>query len=220
MLKNLKYSVIIPTMWMVPDMLLVMLQKYQDNSLIGEILIINNKLGFSLQRLQEYDKVRVLNGGKNFYVNPSWNLGVSESVCDKIIIANDDIYIENLDGVLKLVEANIHPGYIFGFGRNCFIQKRGVLPLGKPKISVPKKELVYGFGVFMLLYKSSYIKIPGPLKVWCGDSLLYNALTPFIIEGIDIRTKMGGTSRQLKLKQIKKEDKAYYRWLTKIYILD
>lgn len=197
-------------MWIVPDILLPMLQKYEDNPLIGEILIVNNKQGFLSNQLDSYKKVRILNDGNNLYVNPAWNLGVSKAVYDKIIIANDDIYIEELDVALQLMDLCIKEGMIFGFGRNCFLQKRGKMPLGHPKIVEPIREMVYGFGVFMLLYKSSYVKIPEPLKVWCGDSFLYNKLKPYIIEGIDVVTRMRETTRTMNLKQVKIKDQLYY----------
>ena len=83
------YSVIIPTMWE-SDKIQMMLDVYEKNYLINEIIIINNNV--SKTPNIEYFKTKILTKNKNIYVNPAWNWGATTSISDNIIIANDDIY--------------------------------------------------------------------------------------------------------------------------------
>lgn len=198
----MSFSIIIPTMWIPKNELLGMVHKYARNSLVGEILIINNcKTNFSSidYHIERYRKVRILNDGNNLFVNPSWNLGVCEAKCNNIILANDDICIPEIDLLLSVLNDFLskYDGVIIGAGTECFKQRR-TKELNGFKIyqAIGKRE--YGFGVFMALAKESYIPIPEGLKVWYGDTFLYNKLIPYLFE-MDIKTNMRSTSKTLDL---------------------
>lgn len=207
------FSLIIPTMWKQMKYLRKMLPVYNDEKMIGEILIINNaKSSFDLNKIKSFSKVKIINDGENLYVNPSWNFGVQAAKYDRVIIANDDIYFESLDKVLELVDANLSKGKIFGFAENCFYQKQKLsLHLREPE----KGYRAHGFGMFMIMEKDSYREIPNEIKIWCGDRLLYYVNKPLLIEGVDVNAEIGGTTRSLNLSKYRIRDNAYWRDLKK-----
>lgn len=204
----MKYSVVIPTMWKAPQQLKEMLMVYEECPLVHEVLLIDN-VGFNHHKVSKYRKVRVLNDGKNLFVNPSWNLGVKEATCERVILANDDIFINEFNILLYVVDSCLKKGVIIGLDKECFAQKRTIM-VGEIEIRKAVGERGYGFGVFMVFYKESYIPIPEELKVWYGDTLLYNSLNPYLIIGIDVETKMRTTSRTMDLRMQHKFETKYY----------
>lgn len=174
-----------------------MLPSYEACDLIGEILIIDN-VGFDRGLVRVFKKVRVLNDGKNIFVNPAWNLGVKEAKYERIIIANDDIAFD-LDPVMEVVDDHLQEGMICGFSINCFAKKRNGSPLA-PTLRIVKHttERAYGFGVFMVLFKSTYFPVPKEFKVWCGDSLQFAKHDVYLIEGVDVITKMQRTTSTMR----------------------
>ena len=201
--KKSDYTVIIPTMWVVPGVFMAMLEQYQQCDRIGEVLIINNKgEGHDLP----FSKVRMLGNGKNMYVNPAWNLGASEGKCKRLIIANDDIFVEDIEELLDLVDSNIKKGMVIGVGRNCYYPKNP----GKLSIEpMPKRE--YGWGCMMFMYKESYAPIPNALKIWTGDDWQIDNNKAYAIRGIQFYTQMSATVKQPRLKKIAVNDYKLYK---------
>lgn len=192
------------------DSLLTMLPQYEASPLVGEILLIDN-IGFDYK--WTFKKIRVLNDGNNLFVNPSWNLGVREAKFDKIIIANDDI-VFRFDTVIEKVDEYLQVGMICGFSVNCFAQKRNGTPLvSKLQIIKHISKRAYGFGVFMILFKETYFPIPDEFKVWYGDSILHAKHEAYLIEGINVITKMQQTTSFMKneLKSQKSFEKIYWQ---------
>ena len=203
----MKYTVIIPTMWKAVDQLTCMLQKYDENPLIGEILIVQNAPNIPFSN--NYKKVRFLNDGTNLFVNPSWNLGVREAKFDKVIIANDDIYIPEINSLLTLLDSSLRHGAIIGADANCFEQRRE-RPVNTMKVRQCEGKMGYGFGVFMVMHKKDYIQIPKELRIWFGDTLIYKALDAYVFEAM-IQTKMRTTSKTLSGSKILwLAEKSYY----------
>lgn len=194
----MKYTVIIPTMWMQRKLLFKMLPVYQAHPSVEEILIINNASSFFAVKAQTFSKVRILNDGNNIFVNPAWNLGVREAKCERVIIANDDIHFLNLNAVLKLADVNLVPGMVMGFHRDSFKKCKNGRVWDDIKVVRPEREYhTYGFGVFMIVHRESWHVVPDNMVVWAGDSLQFNILDPHLIEGVDVDTPMRGTSRRV-----------------------
>jgi hypothetical protein len=84
------YSVIIPTMWKC-DRLTTTLNELNEVRSVGEIILIDNTNNAYEVNIE---KVRHIKEGKNTYVNPAWNKGVSLAKYDKVIILNDDIWFD------------------------------------------------------------------------------------------------------------------------------
>jgi hypothetical protein len=187
-----------------------MIYLYRKSPLVDEVIIIKNHKGWDTTHMEKQDKIRVLNDGNNLFVNPSWNLGAAEAKSKNILIANDDIYVSNIYEVLKELDYFLKPGMLIGAGINCFAQKRKRLP--KECVITKAKFREYGFGVFMAIQKESYISIPDELKVWFGDTFLFDQLDTYVIE-TEIKTEMRATTKTMNLKaQHKKEQKFYELW--------
>ena len=188
------YSVIIPTMWVNPTVLFRMLDVYGDHPLIGEVLLINNNDSGDIPVL--VDKVRMIGNGINKYVNPSWNYGVSLAKYNKIIIANDDIFIRDFSLLMDMIDAHLKPGDVIGVHNTCYSIKNkynvGGFAQIKPRI-LPARVRNWGWGTFMVLHKKDYVHIPDEYKIWYGDDFQFNKLRPFAFVGIRVETKMSET---------------------------
>ena len=97
---DLKISIVIPTMWR-SNKILKMLPIYEKSELVKEVIIIDNDPKLT-PNLKPYTKVLYYTNGNNIYVNPAWNLGYTLS-SHRVILANDDIIIDELDNVLNLL---------------------------------------------------------------------------------------------------------------------
>lgn len=206
----MSFSIVIPTMWKDPDKLMTMLSRYQYSVFVNEVLLIDNG-GVERDRIT-FPKVKILNNGKNLFVNPSWNLGVTRAISSKVILANDDIYFDKIDRVLLLIRSNLREGMLIGLDKNCFKQRRDE-EIGQLRISKMIGPHQYGFGTFMAFYKESYITIPEQLLVFYGDTFLCSKLEAYVIGGFDVQTEMRTTSKALDshlLSTIKRKEKEYY----------
>ena len=84
----MKVSIIIPTMQKNLKIFNMLLDQLVLDDLIGEIIIIDNSTkGFD----HKSEKIKVIVPKKNLYVNPAWNLGVSEAKFNYVGILNDDL---------------------------------------------------------------------------------------------------------------------------------
>lgn len=205
----MSFSVIIPTMWKANRFLEKMIVQYEACPDVEEILIIYNALG-PHSFVFDCGKVRVLNDGTNLFVNPSWNLGVSEAAAENVLIANDDIHIVGVCEVINFLKTILRKGIIIGPDKNCFPQNR-TEELGQMRISRSTVERGYGFGVFMSVKRESYIPIPKELKVWFGDTFLHTSLESYLLHGVNIITPMRTTSRNMNLREHHAREKAFYR---------
>ena len=205
----MKYTVIIPTMWLHPVLLETMVIKYNHHPLIEEILLVDN----NRERRMNLDflKVRVIGSGKNMFVNPAWNLAVKEAKTEGVIIANDDILIGELDDAMMVIDQALRPGAVIFPHKTCFkeFQKH---PIGQPRIE-PGDTPSYGFGTFMAVRRDTYQIIPEGLQVWYGDHLQWDFTEPLFLKGVNIETDMRGTSRTLNLAGVSNREKQYYfKW--------
>lgn len=208
----MKYSIIIPTMWMALSFFRKMLIEYITCDEIDEIIIIKNAelidSDFS-ELLYSLKKVKIIDEGENLYVNPSWELGVQIAQNDRIILVNDDIFVYGIGDVLKSI--TLSNGSIIGFDKSCFRPYRPNKNEEIKKVKCNHHTLTWGFGVFMILHKQDYIPIPKELKVWYGDMFLFRQLKPYVIKGARINTPMQSTTSKMDLKAIKEKEKMYYR---------
>lgn len=193
-----------------------MLIVYNTMECIEEILIINNNKDRAVDF--NMDKVRVIGTGDNMYVNPSWKYGVENAKCSNVILANDDITLMgDLSKLLKNVSFLLKEKMILGPNATCFPRYKSS-PVLKffPSSSGSKYVMNYGFGVFMIMKKETFLntKIPDNFLVWYGDHVLYLKNTPWEFAGITIATFMAGTTSKLKLNRIKiNERKEWHKYI-------
>ena len=85
----MKWSVVIPTLWKSPR-IYNLLESLQKTPHVGEIILIDNAPEHTPD-LPKLEKLKILSKGVNIFVNPAWNLGVSEATFPNIALCNDDI---------------------------------------------------------------------------------------------------------------------------------
>ena len=157
-ISNKKISIIIPTMWR-SDKILKMLPIYEKCDLVKEVIIIDNDPKLT-PNLKLYNKVLYYTNGENIYVNPAWNLGYTLS-SNQVILANDDIIINDLDKVLTLLMNTDYD--IVGISLEKTNEGLVIEPI--------EKFPANSYGCFM--YIKQYQYIPEKYKIWYGDQFLF-----------------------------------------------
>lgn len=206
-------SIVIPTLQKNNEVLQLLLDELIECELIGEIIIIDNSLrGFD----SESDKVRVIVPDVNLYVNPAWNLGISESKYEFVGVLNDDIIFP------KNAFEQIHD----------FLVKNEIALLGLDSIKRTLKSEISNYpddcevkfcpidvrdncwGSAIFGKKNHFSKIPDDIKIWCGDDYLFkmnNGLKNYKLYNADIKHLHSNTSSLKEFDEIKKNDVRFYR---------
>ena len=190
------FTIIIPTMWLHTEMLRHMLEEYAKSSLVEEIIVISNSPNIDYH-LPSY-KVVVYQPKSNLYVNPSWNRGVELCETESLILANDDIVIDEVQIVLEVIYANLREGDVIGVDVSNYKRNGGIVE-GAPFIEKAVGKMCYGFGTFIAMKTTSYVSIPKEFKVWYGDAIFYMNNVPKVIKNMKIDTTMQGTTRTMNL---------------------
>lgn len=211
MTNEAQYTVIIPTMFYHPEQLQKMLDVYETIPSICEVLIVNNN------KVLEIDlkgvKSRKIGLGINLFVNPSWRLGATVAKTENIILANDDMYVKgDIEKLLQAISKEKLEGKVFGPAATSFRQKGSLYKGDLILEECHKRPFNYGFGVFMILTKTDYLKTicPKEIKVWYGDMILYNTLQPWNFKGIEIVTQFAGTTSKIDLRGVALKEKRLY----------
>ena len=189
-------------MWYHTDLLNAMVSEYDKCDLVKQVLIINNRDEGKIEL--NSDKVVIIGNGNNIFVNPAWNLGVKEATTEKVILANDDIWIKGVCTLLYIMNAALSESKVVGLSPQSFGMNGG--SLNSDKVT----GISYGFGVFMGICKQSYKVIPKEFKVWYGDAIQWRHNTPITLTH-GIYTKMRGTSAKLNLSKERKEERIAWR---------
>ena len=151
------FSVVIPTMWQ-SEYLLLMLPIYENCDLVMEVILIDNAFE-KKPNLTDFKKIKYYSEFKNIFVNPAWNVGYKLAK-HKIILANDDILIENLTEVLQEIKNSNFD--IIGVSW----EQSDTLRI--EEIDEFKRS---GFGCFM--YVKNYTTIPENYLIFRGDYILF-----------------------------------------------
>jgi hypothetical protein len=190
------FSVVLPTMWRSPRIERV-LKDLQDCELVHEVILIDNCVeARSVDIVSICPKARVFEQTQNIYVNPAWNLGVSEAVCELVAICSDDINFDAPD--------------IFGWVKN---NKDGLGCIGvhPESYSVSRQYIEYdnnyytgggGWGCLLFFKKSNWIHIPADLKIGYGDDWIAKTQKPHY--SIKTRNKI-----ETEMSTTVKSDKAF-----------
>lgn len=173
-------SVIIPTMWRKKDYLAKMLAKYDASPYINEVLIIDNDPDQAMP-FPPQTRARKIYSGSNIFVNPAWNMGYKEARGEFLLIANDDIIIDNLDDVLEYVTQRLSKGEIAGLNR---IEPDNNDPISLVYYKKIQQQFFRNWGSFMIMRKADYLPIPDDYKVCVGDWWLWAANRAMIIQGV------------------------------------
>jgi FkbM family methyltransferase len=168
------YSVVVPTMWKANKTFLPFLKELVNHKRISEIILINNAIADTpADPILKHSKIHTYDFGKNIYVNPAWNFGVSVCSNEKVCIVNDDLsfdinlfdklddYIKPENGVIGLC-----PG-ISDFNQPPYTD-------GSINIQEWSGQHTYGFGCLMFIHKDSWLTIPKGLDIYYGDNYIFD----------------------------------------------
>lgn len=208
---NSLYSVIIPTIWAPDENFIFTLMIDLDQSpYVGEIILIDNAPERKI-KMPNISKLKYLPQNENIYVNSAWNIGVEEAIYNKIVLCNDDINTnwELFAYIDKLYDESWSDQIgIIGMDENNYkIESINF------SINVCNKRN-FGYGCLMFLNKKIYKKIPGFLKIWSGDTFLFEHSRSieklnFKISGWPVKLagdKLSVSSENPKFNEIKKND--------------
>ena len=171
---NKLYSVVVPTMWRTASQFTAFLKSLCAHPLVGEVIVINNDnsqtpAGF----YPTHEKIKIIDHGRNIYVNPAWNEGVQLSRYDRLCIVNDDVVFD-LNVFEKLQDRLLPTAGVFGL---C----PGVADFNQPPVTTGSIDIIpwtgqhtYGFGCLMFLHKKSWRMIPANLEIYYGDNFIFD----------------------------------------------
>ena len=159
-----RFSIIIPTLFKREDILKDLLQILYKDDAVGEIILIDNTGVYFDYDIGEHPKLRIFPTEENLFVNPSWNIGVNLSNYDNIGILNDDIIIPN--NIFTLIaEIPLENLGILGANHPDIVQEEHPKPFDIRNFNISETLIRnWGFGIFMVMHKSKYIKIPTELS--------------------------------------------------------
>jgi GT2 family glycosyltransferase len=180
-----KFSVIIPTLWK-SGRTRKLLEDLNDSEYVGEIIIIDNSRD---NRIIYLDKVKVYNQLENIYVNPAWNLGVSLSKYENLLLCNDDINFDTK--VLEYLLSVIDDIGVIGQSSSNYVN----FIKDKPNV-IPFTKRPHGWGCLICIKKNKWLDIPNELKIACGDDYLINNVKggAYSLTNVNIFTEMSTTS--------------------------
>lgn len=173
----MNYSVIIPTLWRCNlENFYKTLKIFENNNQIKEIILIDNDISFKHKIKQNIlnltSKLKYYSEDENIYVNPAWNLGVSKSYGEHLIIVNDDFHITSkkiLNNIIKTHQDNKNIlNSVYGISTSCYIEE----PTSNKIYLTDNEGRGIGWGCFFILHKDTWIDIPNELKIWFGDDFI------------------------------------------------
>jgi hypothetical protein len=190
--KNM-YSVVALTMWKC-NRFQQTLRELSKHPLVGEIILIDNTsndLKIELPKL-----VHILEG-KNTYINPAWNKGVSLAKYDKLLVLNDDLWFDW--DILSILEQHI-------------TEEIGLIGMAEENFDNPLNEFGLepinhrngGFACAFFIHKNNWIDIPFEMKLWGGDDWLFvknreNGKQNYKIVGFKLEGEVSGTLENVDL---------------------
>lgn len=184
------FTVIVPTLQRSPRLAEV-LDRCLEHPLVLEVIVINNA-GTPIDR--EHPKLRVLDQGRNIFVNPAWNLGAREARGELLAIVNDDVLFEDeaLTRAARILRRGVFG--IVGPDRSTFHPGAGGR-IGH-RLARPDATTRY-YGTFLCLRRRDYRPVPAELKIWGGDDWLVtmSPRPPAVLIRTPFVTDMSTTSR-------------------------
>lgn len=152
---------VIPSMWRKSKFTLDALEYYLSIEKITKIIIIDNDFNRRPDsRILKSKKIKIINFGKNIYVNAAWNKGMENASDDLVCICNDDIRVDELAISLVSEFESINPDAVdlIGVSNDSKTKCFGISPF---KIDIKKNlGLQAGglFGVAMFIRKKNIKK--------------------------------------------------------------
>jgi SAM-dependent methyltransferase len=186
-------DIVIPTMWR-PEGIIQNISNYIKSSIVSQLVIIDNDPENSkLSEIPKSGKIKIINHGKNIYVNPAWNEGASLCQAEILCIANDDITID--ERLFEwITELNLSGHAIDLIGTNLTETDNTSIQKIKTNRGVPLGTQFPSFGACMFMPRKMFRPIPSQLKIWFGDDYLtHQAKNIYLLNTPLIRGGMSAT---------------------------
>lgn len=181
-------TVVVPTMWRYAPFL-DFVKYILKVDVVTECIIINNDNTRTPDHSVLNDpKVKLVDFGKNIFVNPAWNYGVQNSSNNIVCILNDDL-IFDLKLFYKMAEfVTPEMGVV---GKLAGDTTLGQTPLSNGEINIEPfvGQNCQGFGELMFIHKDRWPIIPPELRIGFGEvyvfeKLLYTGFQNFMITNL------------------------------------
>jgi len=206
------WSVVIPTIWR-SSYTLELLQKLNNEALVGEIILIDNAPAEGSPDLSGLHKIIHLPQRSNIYVNPAWNLGVSSAKYAQICICNDDILFNT--SVFSAAAQHLlleQKTTIIGAHHESFSLESDV------SISFSRGHWVgQGWGCVLFFQKKYWRDIPPQLKIFSGDKYITTIFPNTHSIRFKVDTVMSSSSGSREFNPIKDKDRHNFELLTNYY---
>lgn len=173
-------DIVIPTMWFSKNFN-KSLEIYTNHSKIQQIIIIdNNKNNRPQHDILKHKKIKIINYGRNIYVNPAWNEGYYNSKSKILGIINDDIIVQS-EVIDMVYNFNFKAGDLIGVNLRGYQNNYKIDDIINTKEEIiklnynDKKPIggqAWAFGICMFMLRDSYNIIPNLYQVWYGDDYL------------------------------------------------
>tara|TARA_Y100000385_G_C12994139_1_gene594175 strand:+ start:238 stop:984 length:747 start_codon:yes stop_codon:yes gene_type:complete len=204
----MKWSVIIPTLWKSPR-IYNLLENLDKTPHVGEIILIDNAPDHT-RYLPKLKKLKILSQRVNIFVNPAWNLGVSEASFPHIALCNDDIEFDtklfSYFDVLKIEQT------VFG----CCAENFSPQSPSQTELRIEKGHNIYaGWGCLLFFNRYDFTPIPNKLKIYCGDDWIVHTFKNVKSFHWKIETEMSTSSNIPSLNEIAEKDKLNFSKLLK-----
>ena len=166
-------SVVVPTMWRYepfPEFVSYIVKL----DVVKEVIIINNDYEKTPNdSLWSNPKIKIYSFGRNIYVNPAWNFGISTSTEDRVCIMNDDITFD-LKLFYKVDEFLTDD--MGSLGLNSNLPDPNLTPTSNGSIVFDPYvgQRCFGWGNLMFIHKKHWRPIPSDLNIWYGDNYIFD----------------------------------------------
>lgn len=191
-----------------------MLEKLVCNHIVDDIIIIDNDPKNRPEWFTFFhtsSKIRLLEQEKNIYVNPAWNLGVSESKNDIICLLSDDVWFDL--SILNKIHACIEREQIcLGADISCYTHNApDEILLKEITYTQESDSWLLGYGCVIFLHRKNFERIPEEMLIWYGDFWIVKAfldkkLLPKKIFNTRINTNSASTSGEEQFSIVKQND--------------
>jgi len=159
------YSVIIPTLWKC-DRLKETLKELDSHPLVGEILLFDNTTNET--PITDLPKLKHILEGRNTYVTAPWNKGAAMAQYDKLLVLNDDNWMDwNI--LYSLSDFITEEVGLIGMDEKNHHMTETDYEVGLE----PVNHRNGGFGCVMFIHKDSWIPIPEEMMIWGQDDWLF-----------------------------------------------
>jgi len=201
----MSFSVVIPTMWK-SNRIIDMLNQLQSCDLVEDIIIIDNDYKNKLDVNLGF-KVKYLKQEENIFVNPAWNLGVSEASSNIVCLLNDDVSF-NVNSLFSQIYKCFDRFKCIGINSKSYRLEHGPHDIA----ITPGHHIKQGWGCCIFVDRSMWVNIPNELKIFYGDNWIIKHYQPWSFT-FPLKTELATTSasKDIKIRMTSDEDDA--AWL-------